>query len=111
MTAEARRVRKRLIAWVNAHEQTRGLKAGSVRHIHTRCYVLAKIAPGCIVVAYPWVDSEQHLQDFDRRAGAKTVNLFDEALDAGDWCSMGYVMTRPFTYGQPVAIQLVKAKP
>lgn len=75
------------------------------RHVHPACYVVGYAAPFCLVVACPWTDSEQHLQDFDRANPLKTVHIFDTSLKAGGWCSVAYVMTSGV--GELVAIPVV----
>lgn len=68
-------------------------KVNGVRHIYTRAYVLAKLAPQCIVVAYPWQDSEPHLRSPELDRGFTSVNDFDPTLETGHWCALGYITT------------------
>ncbi len=60
-------------------------------HIHPRAYVIGKAAPGCLVVAAPWVDSEPQCQEFDKANPLTTIHRFDASLKAGDWCTTAYV--------------------
>lgn len=77
-----------------------------IRHIHPRCYVVARRADGCLVVAYPVADCEPHLQKIARTSGvSQTVHIFDKDLQVGDWCSTAYVVYGDC--GQPVAVKCV----
>lgn len=62
------------------------------RHVYARGYVLAKLAPQCLIVVRPWMDAEPHLQKWDRaHAPHVWVRQFDESLNVGDWCITAYV--------------------
>lgn len=74
------------------------------RHVHPRAYVLGYAAPQCLVIASPWMDSEPHLREFDKRNPLTTVNCFDPSLRAGDWCMTAYV--RREGVGEQVAIPI-----
>jgi hypothetical protein len=77
-----------------------------IRHVHPRCYVVARPADGCLVVAYPSADLEPHLRDIARTSGvSQTVHIFDKDLQVGDWCSTAYVVHADC--GQPVAVKCV----
>ena len=76
------------------------------RHIHPRCYVIARPSGSCLIVACPPMDAEPQIQKIPMyRDGTKIINTFDDNLEAGDWCSVGYVC-----YGgvqETIAIQAV----
>jgi len=74
------------------------------RHVHPACYVVGLAAPGCLVVAAPWMDSEPQCVDFDRQSPLKTIHLFDASLKAGDWCITAYVQT--MGTGEPCAVKI-----
>ena len=61
-----------------------------VRHIHPRCYVVAKPAGWCAIVATPTMDNEPQIAGIESESihhkSAKDVKL-------GDWVSVGYVST------------------
>ena len=82
-----------------------GKPAEQIRHVHPRAYVIGRTAPLCLIVAEPWVDSEPQCQEFDRLHPLATVHLFDTSLDAGMWCTTGYVVRNGC--GEIVAIPVV----
>ncbi len=77
-----------------------------VRHVHPRAFVVGYAAPQCLVVAYPWLDSEPQVRDFDKNNPLGLVRCFDKSLKPGDWCSMAYVVSA--RGGETVAIPVVK---
>lgn len=82
-------------------------KIDKIRHIHPRCYVVAKPASMCLVVAYPAVDCEPHIKKLARQSGlSQTVHIFDDSLTVGDWCSVAYVAS--IKSGEPVAVRCVE---
>jgi hypothetical protein len=81
-------------------------KITTIRHVHPRCYVVARPADGCLVVAYPSADLEPHLRQIARTSGvSQTVHIFDPDLHVGDWCSTAYVVYADC--GQPIAVKCV----
>ena len=108
MTVERRRTITAMRAWVLKHERKKAL---SVRHVHTRAYVVARLGAKCIIVAYPVTDAETQVKGFD--TGHTWVSNFDPWLKLGDWCALAYVSREG--RGDHVAIALepdptVKAK-
>ena len=79
-----------------------GDPAKSILHVHPRVYVIGRAAPGCLIVARPWQDSERYRQDFDRANPIQQIHEFDKSLDAGMWCATAYVV-RPGS-SEPVAV-------
>jgi len=73
-----------------------------ILHIHLHCYVIGYAAPNCIIVATPWIESQDHLKEFDRKNPLNTINEFDKTLKPGDWCVTAYIATEAF--GQHIAI-------
>jgi len=96
------KVAKKIKAWL---KKNRKITATSVRHIHAMAYVVGYAAPSCLVVARCWVESEKHLREFDKKSPLENVHVFDDSLNAGDWCSVAYYTT--VTSGQTVAIPIV----
>lgn len=88
MTALHRLSSAAVVAWC----RRQGMKLlCAPRHVHPRTYIIGSVAPGCIIVAAPWFDSEPHLRDWDRDSPLATVRKFDASLKAGDWCITAYV--------------------
>ena len=79
-----------------------GAPAKSIRHVHPRAYVIVRAAPGCLIVARPWQDSEPQQKAFERANPIQQIRTFDKSLDAGMWCATAYVV-RP-GIGEPVAV-------
>lgn len=82
-----------------------GEPAEQIRHVHPRAYVVGRAAPLCLIVAEPWVDSEPQCQKFNRENPLATVRRFDASLDAGMWCTTGYVVRNGC--GDTVAVPVV----
>ena len=61
------------------------------RHLHPRAFVVGYAAPGCLIVARPWLDSEPQVRKFDKASPLTTIRHFDNSLKAGDWCITAYV--------------------
>ncbi len=78
-------------------------------HVYPMAYVVGYAAPRCLIVAAPWMDSEPHLQEFDKENPLTTVHLFDDSLKPGDWCSMAYVCYHDSSQQVAIPIEL-KAK-
>jgi hypothetical protein len=85
--------------WLSKHKIK---PVGKLRHVHPRCYVIGYAAPGALIVAHPWMDSEQQTQAFDMKNPLTVVRRFDASLKPGDWCATAYVSTA--TYGEQVAV-------
>lgn len=79
---------KAIQAWCREH----GEPAEQIRHVHPRAYVVGRAAPLCLIVSEPYVDSEPQCQEFNRANPLATVHRFDASLDAGMWCTTGYVV-------------------
>ena len=77
-------------------------------HIFPQAYVVGYAAPGCLVVAVPWMDAEPQVQDFDRANPLKIIRRFDGQLRAGNWCSVAYVCCEGCQ--ELVAIPVVSAR-
>lgn len=91
--------------------KSRNLKpVGKMRHIFPRAYVLGRSASRCILIATPPADAEpqvNRVNEIMHADGSTAVNLFDDSLRAGDWCSVAYVC---FSGGQQrVAVKAVSA--
>jgi len=86
-----------------------GEPAEQIRHVHPRAYVVGRAAPLCLIVAEPWVDSEPQCQEFNRLNPLATVHRFDARLDAGMWCTTGYVVRNDCS--ETVAIPVVPNAP
>ncbi len=88
--------------------RTNGLKPiGPPRHVHPVAYVIGRAAPGCMVVAIPFTDSEPQCAEFNRNNPLQIVRLFASSLRAGDWCSIAYVHREGWS--DNVAIPVVTA--
>lgn len=74
----------------------------TLRHIHPHTYVVGYAAPGCLVVAACWQESEPHLREFQKANPLGIVRRFDASLRPGDWCITVYVATR--SGGESVAV-------
>jgi hypothetical protein len=85
--------------------QHRGKAVLSVSHINFG-YVIGYAAPGCLIVAVPWMTAEPLVREWDRDNPLKIFHTFDPALRAGDWCISAYV--RREGCGEPVAISIPK---
>lgn len=81
-----------------------GIKADRVDHIHPRAYVVGYAAAQCLIVSFPWQDSEPHLREIDRKNPLHIVYRFDKTLKAGDWCCTGYVINA--VSGESVAVRI-----
>lgn len=101
MTAEERRVR---LAIKRFAEGALKKRVTGIRHVFPRAYVLARPAPGALILVRPWVDAEPHLRADSRQCGSVHVTAFDPGLQAGDWCAVAYVST--WTSGEHVAVPL-----
>lgn len=95
-----RKTRKRIKVWCDKC----GIKVTRIRHIHPICYVVGLAAPQCLIVAYPWIHAEKHMREWEKENPLNIINIFDKELKAGDWCSIGYIVTN--SYSQLVAIPL-----
>ena len=74
---------------------TQGLEVKSIHHVHPRAYVLGKAASHCLLIATPPMDATPTIQSAQALMGAdgsQSAHLFDDALRAGDWCSVAYVV-------------------
>jgi len=86
------KLEKRASAAIEAWCKDRKIKLlNPPRHVHPRAYVVGYAAPQCLIIANPWVDSEPQCRGFDRENPLVVVRTFDIALEAGDWCTCGYV--------------------
>lgn len=101
---EHRRAKKAIFDWHERHHR-RGA-ACRVTNVHPRAYVIGYAAPGCIIVAIPWMDSSRLLREFTRDNPLKQVHLFDDRIEAGDWVYYGYVRTDQ--YGQLCAVKITE---
>ena len=88
-TAAQRRVELAIRAWHHKHDDQRRSVRG-IAHIYPRAYVVAKIAPRCLVVAMPECDAEPQVRG-QFWTGCNWVRRFDDSLKAGDWCSVAYL--------------------
>ncbi len=88
MTAMERRAAAAIIAWCEKHKRK---VIGRPRHLHPRAYVVGYSGYGCLIVAFPWIDSEPQCQQNDKANGLVSVHYFDQSLKAGDWCTCAYV--------------------
>lgn len=88
-----------LLAWCRAKKIK---PIGKPRHVYPRAYVVGHAAPLCLIVAVPWPDAEPQLCDIKKANPLTTIHEFDKSLKAGDWCSVGYIVTAG--WAQPVAI-------
>lgn len=78
-----------------------------VRHVHPRSYVVGHAAPGCLIVAECWADSETQMREFTRKHPLTTINKFDASLKGGDWCITAYIST--LGSGERVAVPIKEA--
>lgn len=62
-------------------------------HISPTCYVIGFAAPGCLIIARPWMDAEPQVRDFQKSNPLDIVRNFDRSLKPGDWCIAAYVST------------------
>lgn len=74
--------------WV---ERTLKRKVTGVRHIHPVAYVVAKMAPMCLLVAVPWETAESQVRSHTRLYPYETLRLFHEDLATGSFCQIAYV--------------------
>lgn len=95
--------RRAIREWFEKHERKTVI---SVRHVHPRAYVVARVAAKCLIVSKPWVDAEPQVAEHEMAFPTDTVHVFDETLDQGDWCMTGYVASAGC--GQPVAVPFPK---
>lgn len=103
LTAAQRRTRMAFYRWLKKDKPEQSVEG--IRHIHARAYVVGHAAPGCLVVATPWVDSEPQCRDFDKGNPLGIIRRFDQSLKAGDWCATAYVSAPGI--GERVAIPVV----
>ena len=94
-------------ALIKAWCKKEGIKMTSkLRHVYPRAYVVGRAAPQCLVYATPWMDAEPQVQAVRTALLAKSVlgttHVFDDFLDAGDWCAVAYVSTSGWS--GPVAV-------
>ena len=76
-------------AWCRAHKMKLTCRP---RHVYPRCYIVAQIAAGCLIIAKPWIDGEPHMREWDRENQPhEWVRLFDKSLKTGDWCITAYI--------------------
>ncbi len=104
---QKQQVKAHLQRWYRRNHPKRG--AFTLRHVYPRAFVIGHCAPGCLVVAVPWLDSEPQCREFDRLAALKTVRVFDAALKAGDWCAVAYASSEHV--GELIAAILPDVKP
>jgi hypothetical protein len=91
MTELEKKTKAAVIAFIE--REFSGAKVKKVRHIHPRCYVLSRAASACLLVACPPCDDEPQLKNIPKHGdGGISVNVFDDSLKAGDWCSVAYVV-------------------
>jgi hypothetical protein len=64
---------------------------GKPCHVFPRAYVVARPAVACLVVATPPCDSEDQVGKYNNSAQTYHGNVFDPALQVGDWCTTGYL--------------------
>jgi hypothetical protein len=98
-TALRRRTSSAIRKWCAAQKMN---LLSSLCHVVPRGYVVARIAPRCIVVAVPDCDREPQVRGL---SGFITISKFDGELRQGDWCSTAYVSTQGC--GESVAIKVV----
>lgn len=94
-------LKEKIIAWCEKN----GVKRKDIKnilHIHIHCYVVGYVAPACIAIARPWIESVSHLQKFNKENPFETVNKFDANLKATDWCIYAFICTEYSS--SPVAI-------
>lgn len=105
MTKLEQMTKKAIIAFME--KETSRVVTG-VRHIYPRAYVLSRCAPSCLLIACPPQDAEpqiKRLHDKRNFDGGEICRLFDESLQAGDWCSVAYVSSSGI--GETVAVKAV----
>lgn len=91
--------------WLKAHK----VHVRALCHVYPRCYVLAKLAPGAVLVARPPHDDEVQIKRLPGqfRYPVTTIHEGDlAALTTGDWCACAYVSTA--TSGVPYVIPAVE---
>lgn len=84
-----KQVKEKIIAWCDKN----GIPKKDIKqilHIHLHCYVIGYAAPNCIIVAIPWIESKEYLQEFQRGNPLNKINEFDKTLKPGDWCVAAY---------------------
>lgn len=104
-SALQRRVEIAIRAWHHEHKSDQWDEARGVSHIYPRAYVLAKLAPQCVILAIPECDAEPQLQG-PTYFGFQWCRRFDDSLVTGGWCSVAYLSTDGC--GEHVAIPVVR---
>lgn len=80
-------------------------KVESITHISPGCFVIGYAAPGALIVARPWMDSEPQCKAFDKNNPYTVAHEFDRSLKPGDWCLMAYL--RAGSCGWLIAVAIV----
>lgn len=108
MTAAQKRAKAMILAWVKKRGQAwRYGPPVDVRHVTGYGYVVGRTAPAVVVVVVPWMDAEPPVAHDTRQRPMHSIENCDGALQAGDWCAVGYVVTA--TSGIPVAVGYPKS--
>jgi hypothetical protein len=98
-------LQKRTITAVRKWCKDSGLRlVNGVSHVHPRAYVVARVAPSCLIVSVPDCDREPQVRGMDKFNRCDTIHKFDSDLEQGDWCSTAYVSTP--SSGEKVAIKV-----
>ena len=72
-------IKEKIISWCKKNE-IKEKEIKKILHIHLHCYVVGFVAPACLVVARPWIESAEHLKRFDKENPTNLKIRLDPAI-------------------------------